>query len=334
VAGRRLSLEERDDIAAWRDLKVGVREIARRLGRAPSTISRELRRPVESCSRRRYRALPAHICAQKLARRSQPRKLVAGSAVRAEVVRLLRLDYSPGQIAGRLKREYPGQPEMQVSHETIYQALFVQGKGSLRAELDAAVRCGRARRRRRRSRALETRGKVAGMISISERPAEAADRAVPGHWEGDLIIGAGGKSAVVTLAERSSRFAMIIALPHGRAADKVAAALSRHITTLPAALRKSLTWDQGKEMSRHAAFTIATGIPVYFADPHSPWQRGTNENTNGLIRYYLPKSTDLASYTQHQLDTIAARLNTRPRRTLSYATPAEALNQLLVATTT
>ena len=336
MAGTRLSLEERDDIAAWRDLKVGIREIARRLGRAPSTISRELRRPVESCSRRRYRALPAHICAQKLARRSQPRKLVAGSAVRAEVARLLRLDYSPGQIAGRLKREYPGQPEMHVSHETIYQALFVQGKGSLRAEIDAAVRCGQARRRRRRSRALETRGKVAGMINISQRPAEADDRAVPGHWEGDLIIGTGGKSAVVTLAERSSRFCLILALPpgdHGAAA--VSAALTARITTLPAALRRSLAWDCGKEMSRHAAFTVATGLPVYFADPHSPWQRGTNENTNGLIRYYYPKGvTDFTAITQAELDQTARKLNTRPRRTLSYATPAEALNQLLVATTT
>jgi IS30 family transposase len=337
VAGTRLSLEERDDIAAWRDLKTGVREIGRRLGRAPSTISRELRRPVESrSSLRPYRALPAHIHALGLSRRSRPRKLVTGSAVRAEVVRLLRLDYSPGQIAGRLKREYPGQREMHVSHETIYQALFVQGKGGLRAEVDAAVRCGQARRRRRRSRALETRGKVAGMINISQRPAEADDRAVPGHWEGDLIIGARGKSAVVTLAERSSRFCLILALPpgdHGAAA--VSAALTARVTTLPAALRRSLTWDCGKEMSRHAAFTLTTGLPVYFADPHSPWQRGTNENTNGLIRYYYPKGvTDFTAITQAELDDTACKLNTRPRRTLAYATPAEALNELLVATAT
>jgi len=248
------------------------------------------------------------------------------------VARLLREDYSPAQIAGRLKREHPGDKAMQVSHETIYQALFVQGKGGLRAEVAAAVRCGRARRRRPRSRAEERRGKIPGMISISGRPAEAADRAVPGHWEGDLIIGQNGTSAVATLAERASRFCLIIALPHGKTADAVAGALAGRILTLPEALRQSLTWDQGKEMSGHAAFTVATGLPVYFADPHSPWQRGTNENTNGLIRYYLPKGTDLSRYTQDQLDAIAGKLNTRPRKTLHYRTPAETLNDLLVAT--
>jgi transposase, IS30 family len=333
VAGRRLTLKEREDIAYLRGHHLGVRQIAGWIGRDPATVSRELRRN-SSPSPRRYRALSAHIAACERARRRRPRKLVAGSAVRAEVAAGLRAGWSPGQIAGRLKRDYPHCPELQVSHETIYQALFVQGKGSLRAEVAAALRCGRARRRRPRSRKDEARGKIPGMIGISERPAEAADRAVPGHWEGDLIIGGQVQSAVITLAERTTRFAMIIALPHGRTADAVSAALAAHITTLPAALRRSLTWDQGKEMSHHAAFTIATGIPVYFADPHSPWQRGTNENTNGLIRYYLPKGTDLAGITQHQLDDIAHKLNTRPRRTLSYATPAEALNDLLVATTT
>jgi IS30 family transposase len=256
--------------------------------------------------------------------------------VRALVAGLLREDYSPGQIAGRLKRDYPGRPELQVSHETIYQALFVQGKGSLRAEVAAAVRCGRARRRRPRSRALEARGKIPGMINISERPAEASDRAVPGHWEGDLVIGKNGRSAIATLAERSSRFCLILALPGDRSAATVSAALAAKITTLPAALRRSLTWDQGKELSGHAAFTIATGLPVYFADPHSPWQRGTNENTNGLIRYYYPKGvTDFTAITQAGLDDTARKLNTRPRRTLDYATPAEALSALLaVATTT
>jgi transposase, IS30 family len=301
-----------------------------RLGRAPSTVSPEVRRNLSEP--RRYRAFPAHIQATARARRSRPRKLAAGSPVRALVCQLLREDCSPGQIAGRLKRDYPHRPELQVSHETIYQALFVQGKASLRAEVATAVRCGRARRRPR-ARAAETRWKVAGMINISERPAEAADRAVPGHWEGDLIIGAGAHSAVATLAERTTRFCMIIALPGGRrGADAVA--LAAKITSLPADLRRSLTWDCGKEMARHATFTVTTGVPVYFADPHSPWQRGTNENTNGLIRYYLPKGTDLSTHTQHQLDAIAAKLNTRPRRTLAYATPAEALNDLLVATTT
>jgi len=333
VAGRRLTLEERQKIEVFWGLGFGVRNIAERIGRCPSTVSRELRRPVPSRrSRLEYRALPAHIHAFGRARRRRPRKLVTGSPLRAEVARLLRLDYSPGQIAGRLKREHPGDKAMQVSHETIYQALFVQGKGGLRAEVAAAVRCGRARRRRPRCRDGDLRGKIPGMISISQRPAEAADRAVPGHWEGDLIIGKNGTSAVATLAERASRFALIIALPHGKTAAAVADALAGRITALPAALRRSLTWDQGKEMSGHAAFTVATGLPVYFADPHSPWQRGTNENTNGLIRYYLPKGTDLSRYTQDQLDAIAGKLNTRPRKTLGYRTPAEALNDLLVAT--
>src|SRR5580692_6795770 len=216
--------------------------------------------------------------------------------------------------------------EMHVSHETIYQALFVQGKGSLRAEVGAALRCGRARRRpRSRSAAAEARGKIPGMINISERPAEADDRAVPGHWEGDLIIGAHVQSAVVTLAERTSRYCMVIALPDGRTAAAVADAVAAHITTLPEALRKTLTWDQGKEMSSHATFSIATGIPVYFADPHSPWQRGTNENTNGLLRYYLPKKADLSCYSQSDLDEIALRLNQRPRKTLGFQTPADKL---------
>jgi transposase, IS30 family len=333
MPGKRLTLAEREDIAYLRGHHLGVRQIAAWIGRDPATVSRELRRNV-SGSPRRYRALSAHIRACQRAQRSQPRKLIPGSPLRAEVAAGLRKGWSPGQIAGKLKRDHPGCPELQVSHETIYQALFVQGKGGLRAEVSAAIRCGRARRRRPRSRASEARGKIPGMINISERPAEADDRAVPGHWEGDLIIGAETKSAVITLAERATRYCMIIALPEGRTADKVAAALTEHITTLPAQLRRSLAWDQGKEMSGHAAFTIATGIPVYFADPHSPWQRGTNENTNGLIRYYLPKGSDLSVHTQDKLDDIALQLNTRPRRILDYATPAEALNDYLVATTT
>jgi transposase, IS30 family len=333
VAGRRLTFGEREEIAWRRDRKEGVREIARAVGRSPSTVSRELRRNV-SGSPRRYRAFPAHVRARERARRSRPRKLARGSPVRAEVARLLAMGCSPQQAAGRLKLEHPGEAAMQVSHETIYQALFVQGKGSLRAEIAAAVRCGRAKRRRPRSREGERRGKLPGMISISERPAEAADRAVPGHWEGDLVIGKNQKSAVAALAERASRFCLIIALPDGRSADKVADALADRVLTLPQALRRSLTWDQGREMAAHAAFTLETGMPVYFADPHSPWQRGTNENTNGLVRYYLPRGTDLSRHTQADLDAIADKLNTRPRKTLGYRTPAEALNDLLVATTT
>jgi transposase, IS30 family len=338
MPGVRLTLQEREDIAYCRAERMGVRQIAAVMDRAPSTISRELRRGTSS-SPRRYRPVLAHLLAGARSRQSRPPKLAAGSPVRAEVAGLLAEGWSPGQIAGRLKRDHPGHPELQVSHETIYQALYVQGKGSLRAEITAAVRCGRARSRRPRTRQplAPGHGKIPGMINISERPAEAEDRAVPGHWEGDLIIGskAGGPgSAVVTLAERTTRFCMIIALPEGRTADKVADAVAAHMTTLPAALRRSLAWDQGKEMSRHAAFTIATGIPVYFADPHSPWQRGTSENTNGLIRYYLPKGSDLSGHTQDQLDDIARKLNTRPRRVLAYATPAEALNDYLVATPT
>jgi transposase, IS30 family len=329
VAGR-LTFGEREEIARRRDRKQGIREIARALGRAPSTISREVARNT-SPSPRRYRAFAAHIMARQRARRSKPRKLVPGAPVRAEVVKMLRLDYSPDQIAGKLKREHPGDKAMQVSHETIYQALFVQGKGSLRAEVAAAVRCGRARRRRPRTGNHSGRTRIAGVISISDRPAEAEDRAVPGHWEGDLIIGKAGQSQVLTLAERASRFCLLIALPDGRTADLVADALADRILTLPQALRRTLTWDRGIEMAAHAKFTIATGVPVYFADPHSPWQRGTSENTNGLARYYLPKGTDLSGWTQDELDTIAAKLNTRPRRTLGYRTPAEALDALLAA---
>jgi transposase, IS30 family len=331
VAGRRLSFEEREEIAAGRSLREPVRVIARRLGRAPSTVLRELRRN-SSPSPRRYRAFPAHIQARERARRCRPRRLAPGSPLRAVVAELLAADYSPQQIAGRLRRDHPGQPGLQVSHETIYQALFVQGKGSLRAEIAAAVRCGRARRYRRGTPGRGRHCKIPGLVRISERPAEAAGRAVPGHWEGDLIIGVDGASAVATLAERASRFCLIVALPHGKTADAVADALAGAITTLPAALRRSLTWDRGVEMSRHARFTITTGVPVYFADPQSPWQRGTNENTNGLIRYYLPKRTNLSAHSQHDLDTIAGKLNTRPRKTLGYRTPAEALNDLLVAT--
>lgn len=332
MPGKRLTIEEREDIAYLLGQRLGVREIAARMRRSPATVSRELRRGM-SGSPRRYRPFQAQMAAAGRARLSRPPKLAAGTALRAVVVAGLEKGWSPGQIAGRLKRDHPGHPELQVSHESIYQALYLQGKGSLRAEVSTAIRCGRARRRRPRSKAARPAGgRIQGMINISERPAEAADRAVPGHWEGDLLIGTReGSNAVATLAERTTRYCMIIALPQGRSADKVAAAVAAHMTTLPAALRRSLTWDQGKEMARHAQFTIATGIPVYFADPHSPWQRGTSENSNGLIRYYLPKGTDLTVISQDDLDHIAHQLNTRPRRILGYATPAEALNDLLVS---
>jgi IS30 family transposase len=332
VPGRRLGFEERQEIEWMHGRGLGVREIARVINRSPSTICRELARNT-SPSPRRYRAFPAHIRACERARRDKPSKLVPGAPVRAKVAELLELDYSPAQVAGRLKLEHPDDKTMRVSHETIYQALFVQGKGSLRAEITCALRCGRARHRRPRSRGTERRGKIPGMVLLADRPAEADDRAVPGHWEGDLIIGKNGRSAVITLAERASRFCLIIALPYGKTADQVADALAAAILALPETLRRSLTWDRGTEMTAHAAFTIATGVQVYFADPYSPWQRGTNENTNGLIRYYLPKGTDLSVHSQADLDAIAHKLNTRPRKTLGYHTPAEKLDELLAVAT-
>ena len=330
MAGRRLTLEERQKIEVFWGLGFGVRNIAERIGRCPSTVSRELRRPVPSRrSRLEYRALPAHIHAFGRARRRRRRKLVTGSPLRAAVARLLREDYSPAQIAGRLKREHPGDKAMQAIHEGSCQALFVQGKGGLRAEVAAAVRCGRARRRRPRSRAEERRGKIPGMISISGRPAEAADRAVPGHWEGDLIIGAGNQSAIGTLVERTTRFVMLLHLPGGHGPGPVAAAMTQAMGGLPDAIRRSLTWDQGQEMAGHAQIALSADLDIYFCDPHSPWQRGSNENTNGLLRQYFPKGTNLAVHSREHLQAVADELNARPRKTLGWETPAQALDNVL-----
>jgi IS30 family transposase len=242
---------------------------------------------------------------------------------------LLEEELSPEQISAQLQVEFPNDAEMRVSHETIYQALYVQGRGELRRDLHKRLRTGRAVRKVRRVEG-ERRGRIPGMVNISERPAEVADRAVPGHWEGDLIMGStASNSAIGTLVERASRFVMLLHLPDGHGADAVAAAMVETMSRLPQTLRQSLTWDQGVEMTSHANITEATGLEIYFCDPHSPWQRGTNENTNGLLRQYFPKSTDLSVYQPDYLDHVAAKLNRRPRKTLSWQTPAQALDDLL-----
>jgi IS30 family transposase len=314
-----------------KDADAGVREIARALGRSPSSISRELHRNV-SRAPRRYRALPAHLMARERGRRPKPCRLAAGTPVRAEVARMLRAGYSPREIEGRLRLEHPDDRGMQVSHETIYRAPFVQGKGSLRAEIGRPLRCGHRRRRPRGGGDPAKRGLIPGIVSISGRPAGAAGRAVPGHREGDLIIGKGCRSAVGTLVERTTRYVLLLHLPGGRDAHLAGQAMREATGTLPAELARTITWDQGIEMARHAGFTLATGIPACFCDPHSPWQRGSNENTSGLLRQYLPKGTDLSVHSAGDLARIAASLNGRPRKTLEFMTPSEKLTELLAHT--
>jgi IS30 family transposase len=322
----RLTLADREEISLGLHAGGSFTVIAGRLGRAVSTVSREV---AANGGRDGYRAWRAHQRARERARRPKGCKL-DDPALAAAVSTQLADWWSPQQIAARLRIAHPSDPMMRVSHETIYQCLYVQGRGELRRELARCLRSGRARRRARGPG--DGRGKIPGMVMISQRPAEAADRAVPGHWEGDLIIGKGSKSAVGTLVERTTRFALLLHLPRGYDAEQVQDAMTRAIGTLPAALARSVTWDQGHEMSRHAAFTIATGIPVYFCDPHSPWQRGSNENTNGLLRQYLPKGTDLSARDAADLAAIAASLNGRPRKTLGYMTPSEKLAELLAHT--
>ena len=376
LSGRYLSFAEREEIALLRAQGAGVRAIARRVGRSPSTISRELRRNVATRNGKlEYRASVAQWKAELMARRPKTAKLVADERLREYVQERLsgqvrrpdgtavpgpatrpwngrnkprRQDrrwasaWSPEQISARLRLDFPDDESMRISHEAIYQALFVQGRGALKRELVACLRTGRALRV---PRARCQRGKnfVSDQIMISERPAEAEDRAVPGHWEGDLILGT-GRSAIGTLVERSTRFTMLLHLPPpedrqprikngpavtGHGGEQVRDAIAAAITTLPEQLRRSLTWDQGAEMAQHATLRIETGLNVYFCDPQSPWQRGTNENTNGLLRQYFPRGTDLARHSAEDLAAVAAALNGRPRKTLGWRTPAEALNEHL-----
>jgi IS30 family transposase len=390
LSGRHLSFAEREEIALLCAQSCSMQEVARRLGRAASTISRELRRNAATRSGGlEYRATTAQWHAERAARRPKPAKLALNAALRTYVEERLagvivapsgaavpgpavswkgrrhgpRKDrqwaraWSPEQIARRLPVDFPDDETMRISHEAIYQALFVQGRGALRRELTACLRTGRVLRTPR----ARTRGRgktfISPEIMISKRPAEATDRAVPGHWEGDLIVGL-GSSAIGTLVERTTRFTLLLHLPPmighghearvkngpalaGHGAEAVRDAITRSIITLPEALRRSLTWDQGAEMAQHASLKIDAGVQVYFCDPHSPWQRGTNENTNGLLRQYFPKGTDLSAHSAEEIAAVAATLNARPRKTLAWKTPAEALDQLLqsdnkdrVATTT
>ncbi len=325
-SARRLSVEEREEISRGLAAGMSLRAIADRLGRAASTVSREV---AANGGRSRYRANRADQVAWSRATRPKACKLAANAALRVIVEDKLRRRWSPQQIAGWLKITYPNDPEMQVSHESIYRTLFVQSRGALRKELTAYLRTGRVIRRPRGVRLPDGRGGRPGILHISERPPEVEDRAVPGHWEGDLVFGK-NMSPVATLVERSTRFLILVALPGGNhKADAVADALAAAVTTLPTQMARSLTWDQGHEMAQHERFTTATGMQVYFCDPKSPWQRGSNENTNGLLRQYLPRRLDFRTLTQADLDSIAQELNERPRQTLGFRTPSQALAEVL-----
>ncbi|WP_327743729.1 IS30 family transposase [Streptomyces europaeiscabiei] len=327
---RYLREDERIHIADRLREKATVRAIAAELGRSPSTISREIRRnrhPVNG----QYRPHAAQARADARRPRPKPGKIGQNPELRDFIQDRLHLRWSPEQICQALRAQFPLRPEMHVVHETVYQALYVQGRGELRRELTRALRTGRARRKTRRQAQQRQPRFSAPMVMISERPAEAEDRAVPGHWEGDLIIGKDGKSAIGTLVERATRYVMLLHLPGDHSAESVRDVLVTTVETLPTHLTQSLTWDQGSEMGAHGAFTVATGIPVYFCDPASPWQRGSNENTNGLLRQYFPKGTDLSVHTREHLDAVAAELNGRPRKTLGWDTPAERLHRLLAA---
>jgi IS30 family transposase len=379
LSGRYLSFAEREEIAILKAQGIGVRETARRLGRSPSTISRELRRNAATrCGRLEYRASVAQWKAELVARRPKTAKLVTNALLRDYVQQRLAgeirrpdgtpvsgpaasfkgrnkphrqdrrwaLAWSPKQISARLKLDFPNDRGMRISHEAIYQALYVQSRGALKRELVACLRTGRALRIPRARARQRPGGHVTPEVMISQRPAEVADRAVPGHWEGDLIIGS-GRSAIGTLVERTTRFTVLLHLPRaegwgvqppvkngpalgGYGAEAMRAAITAQMTTMPEQLRRSLTWDRGTELAQHAQLKIDAGIAVYFADPHSPWQRATNENTNGLLRQYFPRGTDLSRWSAEEIQAVAVALNGRPRKILGYKTPAEALNEQLL----
>ena len=321
----RLSFQDREDIAAGVAAGDSVRAIARRLSRPPSTISRELAR---NGGRKKYRPSTAERATWARAARPKPSKLALNARLREQVIEGLKLQWSPEQIAGWLPVEFPTDPEMRVSHETIYLSLFVQSKGLLNKELTKELRSGRVIRRAGRiSVRGQGRGQIVDALPISDRPAEADDRAVPGHWEGDMLSG-GGNTHIATLVERTSRFVLLVKLEN-KTTDAVIAALTHQIQQLPEQLKRSLTWDRGLEMAKHKQFTVDTGVQVYFCDPQSPWQRGTNENTNGLLRQYLPHGMNLKDVTQDQLNEIAARLNDRPRKTLGFMPPSRKLSEVL-----
>jgi IS30 family transposase len=320
----RLSLAEREEIRAGIAQGDSFRAIARRIGRAASTVSREVG---GTSGRASYRATRSDDRACLAALRPKPTKLASNPRLRREVTKLLRRRFSPQQISATLKRDHPQDEEMRISHETIYQSLYVQSRGRLRRDLARYLRTGRTKRKPRRG--PSGAGHIRDMISISERPAEVEDRAVPGHWEGDMIVGKQSRSFIGTLVERHTRYVMLAYLGTDATTEHVTAKIAEQIVRLPAHLRQSLTWDQGVEMAKHLDFTVATGVKVYFCDPHSPWQRGSNENTNGLLRQYFPKGTDLAVHRQRELDRVAAELNSRPRQTLEWLTPAEKMAELL-----
>ena len=327
LLGRCLTFAEREEIALAHARGQGVRQIAHSLGRSPSTISRELARNVEGA--KSYRATTAHALAYERASRPKPAKLATNLVLRAKVEKDLEKKYSPEQITGRLRVEFPDDPEMQVSPETIYQSLYVQSRGALRRDLAVCLRTGRALRRPSR-KVGQRKNRIPNMINISERPPEVEDRAVPGNWEGDLIIGKQNQTAIGTLVERSTGYVMLLHLPDGYKPEQVRDALAAKIKTLPDSLRLSLTWDQGPEMRDWKHVSIDADIDIYFCDPHSPWQRGTNENTNGLLRQYFPKGTDLGVHSSEDLDWVAQELNDRPRKRLAFKKPIELIGDLLL----